>query len=465
MIRHLADRAGSLRRVASANVVVVGAGPCGLACARELLQLDHPDVVVLEQADHAGGLAASITDPQGFTWDRGGHVVFSHYGEFDELLRTTMGDDVERHERSSYVRVAGTWVPYPFQNNLHHLPTELAEEAIVGLILAQQQPTAGDGPADFETWMLGQFGSGICRQFMQPYNEKVWAHPASMMSSGWIAERVATVDWRRAVHHLVHRTDDVGWGPNDRFAFPTAGGTGEIYRRLAATLGDLVHFGAGVRSIDTTRRTITTDTSEYEYDHLVWTGALDLLVGLIDEVPAEVRRAAGELVHNSVTVVGIGYEAPVRDDRSWLYLPEPDVPFYRATNFAKYAAANVPGSRTDRYSSWMTEIASSPYRPLPDGDLGAQVDDALRRLDLVEPSATVASVHIDHVERAYPVPTMGRDAALRTIHPWLHEHQIMSRGRFGAWRYELGNMDHAVKMGIDVARRLAVGDAEVAWRS
>jgi UDP-galactopyranose mutase len=35
-----------------------------------------------------------------------------------------------------------------------------------------------------------------------------------------------------------------------------------------------------------------------------------------------------------------------------------------------------------------------------------------------------------------------------------------SRGRFGSWRYEIGNMDHAVKMGIDVARRLARGEPE-----
>jgi hypothetical protein len=52
------------------------------------------------------------------------------------------------------------------------------------------------------------------------------------------------------------------------------------------------------------------------------------------------------------------------------------------------------------------------------------------------------------------VPTLGRDRALQTIQPWLREHAIYSRGRFGSWRYESGNMDHAVKMGIDVARHL-----------
>jgi len=46
------------------------------------------------------------------------------------------------------------------------------------------------------------------------------------------------------------------------------------------------------------------------------------------------------------------------------------------------------------------------------------------------------------------------------IQPWLMAQGIYSRGRFGSWRYENGNMDHATKMGIDLARRLTEGRPE-----
>ena len=205
--------------------MVVGGGPCGLACARRLLQLGHHDVVLLEAADTPGGLASSIVDPAGFTWDRGGHVVFSHYGEFDRLLDQVMGTDVEHHERSSFVHVAGTWVPYPMQNNLHRLPAHMAEAALTGLIAAQHAPRPAGDPddVDFGTWMSRTFGDGIVEQFMRPYNEKVWAQPPSAMSSRWIAERVSTVDWRQALRAVVRNEDDVTWGPNNMFAFPVPG--------------------------------------------------------------------------------------------------------------------------------------------------------------------------------------------------------------------------------------------------
>ena len=449
--------------------MIVGAGPCGLACARTVLDVAASDTVVtvLEAAGGPGGLAASVVDAQGFTWDRGGHVVFSHYGEFDRLLADVMGEDVERHERSSYIRLGDAWVPYPFQHNLHHLPADVAADALTGLVEAQTAHATTDGPApsDFGSWMVATFGTGIVEHFMRPYNEKVWAHPVAEMSASWVAERVATVDWQRSLRATVARQDDHGWGPNNLFSFPSTGGTGEIYRRAAAPIAEHVRYDASVTAVDPARRTVTTDDgSTLEYDALVWTGALDLLVGLVADAPAAVRAAAGELVHNSVTVVGIGYEAPLTDTRSWLYFPEADVPFYRATNFAKYAAANVPGGRTDRYCSWMTEVASSPWRPLADPDgLADRVDTALRRLGLVAPDAAVASVHVDHVAYAYPVPTLGRDAALATVHGWLEPMGVHARGRFGAWRYELGNMDHAVKMGVDVARRIVAGTPEEAW--
>ncbi|MCB1028655.1 MAG: FAD-dependent oxidoreductase, partial [Microthrixaceae bacterium] len=401
-------------------MVVVGAGPCGLGCGRELEALGHDDFELIESSMAAGGLAASVVDPVGFTWDRGGHVVFSHYGEFDRLLDEVMAADLLTHDRSSFIRVADRWVPYPFQNHLHHLPVEHAEAAIVGLIEAHSERAIGSPADDFGSWMQTRFGAGICEQFMVPYNRKVWAHPASDMSARWVAERVSTVDWRTALRCLLRGVDAPGWGPNDRFAFPRHGGTGEVYRRAADRLDGHIGYGLEVRAVDPVRRIVTTgDGAERGYNSLVWTGALDQLITMLTVAPAPVRAAAAALVYTSVVVVGIGYESPLTDDRSWLYFPGTDVPFYRATNFAKYAAANVPGGDTDRYSSWMCEVSSSATHPTAGDDaLVDRVDAALRTTGVVAPDAPVVSRHLETLPYAYPVPTRGRDRALRTLLPW-----------------------------------------------
>jgi hypothetical protein len=84
---------------------------------------------------------------------------------------------------------------------------------------------------------------------------------------------------------------------------------------------------------------------------------------------------------------------------------------------------------------------------------------------LLEDGVPIASLYTLDIEYAYPVPTLGRDAALAVVQPWLMERGIYSRGRFGSWRYEMGNMDHAAKMGVDVARLLVEGRPEELWPS
>ena len=438
-------------------ILIIGAGPCGLACARELDRLGHRDWLILERHDRAGGLARSVVDPTGFTWDMGGHVVFSHFGEFDALLAETMGEDVLHHDRSSYVRFADRWVPYPFQNNLRHLPPEVTAECLEGLAAAP----GGDAQMDFASWMASVFGPGITHHFMAPYNLKVWATDPAEMAAGWIAERVAVVDHERAARNVREGRDDLAWGPNNTFVFPAFGGTGEIYTRLASRFADQIRYDQEVAAVDSrARRVRTAGGEEHRYDALVSTAALDRLVGWVEGASPELVQAAGQLRHNTVHMVGVGYEAPLQDEKSWLYFPDPAVPFYRATNFAKYSPRNVPDGDTGRFCAYMTETASSPERPVTPGSLPERVERGLRESGLVSGRPGVASIHVEEIDYAYPVPTLGRDAALAQIQPWLEERDIFSRGRFGAWRYEIGNMDHAVKMGVDVARRLVHGETE-----
>jgi protoporphyrinogen oxidase len=281
------------------------------------------------------------------------------------------------------------------------------------------------------------------------------------MASTWIADRISVVDTSRILETISSGEDDRSWGPNNTFVFPAVGGTGEIYVRVAARLGDRVQFGRDVVAIDPVERLVRlSDGNEGSYDALVSTMPLDVLVGLLTECPASVRDAAGRLEHNGVYMVGVGYRAPLQDDKSWMYFPDPVIPFYRATNFAKYSPANVPDADTSRYCAYMTETSFSPYKPESRDGLERRVEEGLRAAGVIAGSPEVASLHCEVIPYAYPVPTLGRDDALAVIQPWLERHQIYSRGRFGCWRYEIGNMDHATKMGIDVARALVTAQRE-----
>ena len=53
-----------------------------------------------------------------------------------------------------------------------------------------------------------------------------------------------------------------------------------------------------------------------------------------------------------------------------------------------------------------------------------------------------------------------RDAILSDIIPWLELRDIYSRGRFGMWKYEVANTDHALMQGVELVNRLLLGEQE-----
>ncbi len=69
----------------------------------------------------------------------------------------------------------------------------------------------------------------------------------------------------------------------------------------------------------------------------------------------------------------------------------------------------------------------------------------------------IISTYLIDIGYAYPIPTLNRDKALMTIQPYLEQNSIYSRGRFGAWKYEIGNMDHCVMQGVETINKVLKG--------
>lgn len=445
------------------RIVILGGGPTGLGAGYRLRQLGYDNFVILERQPFVGGLAHSFTDDHGFTWDVGGHVLFSHYEYYDRLFDELLRDEYSLNERESWIRIAGTWVPYPFQNNIRYLPPEMAAECLIGLIRAQTTRENGRPTRNFAEFIDSVFGEGIARHFMTPYNFKVWAHPTSMMGKDWIGERVAVIDYERAIRNLILQQDDFGWGPNNRFRFPLHG-TGQLCDRIAERLKDNIRFGRDVIEVDVDAKVVRcADGSEAPYDTLLSTIPLDVLCAhaLRGQVPDHIRHRAAGLLHSGGHMVGVGIRRPCPSRRSWMYFPEDDCPFYRVTYLSNYSPMMTPDK--DRFYSLLCETSYSEHKHV---DAEAIVEDTLiglERTGLLRPGEREDVVSIWHYQTpySYPVPSVDRDERLADVLPWLEERSIFSRGRFGLWKYEVSNTDHSLMQGVEFANRVVLGEPEL----
>jgi protoporphyrinogen oxidase len=339
-------------------------------------------------------------------------------------------------------------------------------ECLIGLV--ESQTIEKDRAfSNFEEWILAKFGAGVAKHFMSPYNFKVWATPLDRMGFYWIAERVAVVDWRKAIETTL-RSKVTDWGPNAKFGYPKEGGTLGLWKAVLPFVGDVVRYRKRAVCVDEEKREIEfSDGSKRRYERLLTTLPLEAFVARLKHAPEAVRAASKRLLFNRLFSVGIGLRRPTPSDKNWIYFPNPKTPFYRMTYLSNYSPGIVPGGDTSRYFSILTESTYSRFKPLPPGDFGQAVIDGLLAEGILQQSDVplIESVFLIHAGHAYPIPSVDRNAALDAIHAYLEPRGIYSRGRFGSWKYEIGNQDHSLMQGVELVDRWMDGSEEKVFRS
>jgi hypothetical protein len=192
---------------------------------------------------------------------------------------------------------------------------------------------------------------------------------------------------------------------------------------------------------------------------LISTMPLDTLLARCVNLPLTSSLPA--LAHSTVHIIGIGVAGTPPGHlakKCWIYYPEDNCPFYRLTVFSNYAPANVPDP--DHQWSVMVEVSESSEKPVDRSRLLDDVIDGLINTRVVSDRAEILTCWQHVADHGYPTPFLGRDDVIDPLLRQLEAHAIFSRGRFGAWKYEVSNQDHSFMQGVEVVDRLAFGRAE-----
>lgn len=439
-------------------IVILGAGPCGLGAGFRLHELGFEDFQIFEAQAYVGGLATSFVDPQGFTWDIGGHVQFSHYEDFDRAMDLALPKSWLEHQRESWIWMKERFIPYPFQLNLWRLPEKDLNLCLAGL---ESRGTQAQ-PANFEEWIEASFGHGIAELFMKPYNFKVWAHSLNKLDYQWIGERVAKVDLEKVKRNILEKKDELSWGPNAIFRYPLKGGTGAIWKALAEKLpAGKIQTSKRATKIDPLKKEVHfQDGSRIHFSRLLSTLPINKTYELAGYGPAP------KLLYSNSHIVGLGIESEKPKEletKCWIYFPESHCPYYRVTVFSNYSPYNVPDSK--KHWSLMCEVSESEEKPVKEAELIEECLRALRHQNFIPQNARIVSRWQYSAKPGYPTPFLGRDKIIQELQNTLEKAEIYPRGRFGLWKYEISNQDHTFMQGFEWADRILLNRAELTVQS
>lgn len=406
------------------DVLIIGAGPTGIGSAYRCQQIDA-DWLLVESGTGPGGMAASVTDGSGFTWDLGGHVLHSHFSTFDKAVAES-GVPLLFPERNGWIWTNSQLVPTPIQHQVEELPTDIRPHAPASHLAEYYQ---------------NQFGTKLTAEFFRPFQEKMWATPLETVDHTWTSLRNGSTE--RNVPSIRLRQDQAV-EQRDTFPYP-AGGTGALWAAIAANFDQhRLQYGVSLTRLDADKHIAHFSNGDrVRYSRCVSSMPLPALLRVAGSPNA---KRAENLIANQVFVVGLGFEGDPPEtlaDKSWLYSPDRDIAWHRATMLSNYDQANAGEGRW----SVLFEVGRSQFRQVQDHKALADCCAALHSLgaDLDR----LVSTWTRTVAMGYPVPTLGRDALLAEIDTELTSKHIRSRGRFGGWRYESCNQDYSFMQGIE----------------
>jgi len=421
------------------ETIILGGGLAGLSAAYYL----GGDILVLEGEERPGGLCRSFSR-DGFTYDIGGHILFSKDRDLLDEIIGWLGDNIAKKRRNNQILYRDRYVKYPFENGLAALERQDIYECLISFL---NRPDLI--PVNLEEWCYARFGKGIAEKYLIPYNRKIWKRDLKELSLLWV-DRIPDPS-REDIVKSALGIETEGYTHQLNFYYPRRGGIQALIESLSNKLPE-VRTGFQIKRIIRKSQgwEISDGEISIEGERIISTIPIFDLINSLENVPGDVRSALEGLQYNSVIVVMIGVNHEGLTGRTALYIPDPDILAHRVCYLKEFSSGNAPEGK----SHLIAEITVPPGDPLfriADSKLVERVADELRGICGFTPDDIVAS-EVKRMEYGYVVYDLEYEKNTKIIYDYLDSLGIYYAGRFGSFKYI--NMDATVKMAKDLVDRL-----------
>lgn len=429
-----------------AKVVIIGAGLTGLSTAYHLEKKGFTDYLIVEKEAEVGGLCRSVKQ-DGFTFDFTGHLLHRNDPYFTLFLKELLDENnMIEHERRSFIYSHDIYTPYPFQINLHGLPSETIADCIEGYVNRKRSVR---NPKSYAEWVLKFFGQGFANSFFFPYQRKLFQYDVKKLSSSWTGRFVPKTSLRQMLLGALKEQEKVGY--NASFLYPKTGGIVYLVDQLSKKVRKPVIKNCAVVAIDLQKRIISFSNGRSEpFDILVSTMPLDQLLRMTKDRPSTgLSSASDKLLCTSVACLNLGISRKVGADKHWIYYPEMQYSFYRIGFYHNFSSHMAPPGCSSLYIECSYRKKSKPKVTNLIHSARSMVKNVLKLSE-----KDIVTEHVMRIPHAYVVYDFWRDRNLNKLHARLNQEGIYAIGRYGAWNYS--SMQEAVLDGKKIAETIAI---------
>lgn len=446
------------------DVLIIGAGPAGLAAAFELSKNSDLKIHILESHPHSVGGISRTEKYKDYFFDIGGHRFFSKSREIECLWREILPDDLLLRPRLSRIYYRRRFYRYPLRalEALRNLGLCQSGMCVLSYLRARLFPISPE--RSLKDWVSNRFGERLFSIFFKSYTEKVWGMRCEDLSADWAAQRIHGLNFFRAV--IAGLTPKGGGGKIktliDQFLYPRQGPgmlwTASLNR--IKTRGGSIDMGVKAVAFEWNATegiwTVTGADARggallYRARHILSSAPLRDTLPALSPQPRCAARAKQLKYRDFLLVALILKDKPAFPD-NWIYIHDPELKVGRIQNYAAWSKSMVPASGSCVGMEYFCQEGDDFWKT-PDSELIALAAQELARLGLSSGNMVIDG-SVVRQPKAYPVYDDAYAAILADIKKELDEnyptfHPI---GRNGLHHYN--NQDHAMMTGLLAARNI-----------
>jgi protoporphyrinogen oxidase len=459
-------------RTRPSTVLVMGAGPGGLAAGHKLAENGVRSIVV-EAAPFVGGLSRTI-QRDGFRFDLGGHRWFTKNEDLNDWFRALMKDELILVPRISRIYFNGKFFLYPIsiKNVLANAGIPQCIAAVFSYGAAQLRYGVFKKPVTtMQEAFEMQFGHVLYEMFFRRYSEKVWGRPCSEMSADWVSQRTKGVSIVSALREALLKPKEKLVSLVDEFMYPRWGYM-RISERMAEDIvswGGAVHLQQRVVKIShtnghvksVTTRDVAGRESVHAADAFVSSIPLTLLVQIMDPpAPQAVVDSARSLKFRDIITVNLMLERPQVTNDTWLYIHDETIPFGRLHEPKNWSPDMVPDTgKTSLVLEFFCTEGDAIWSRSDEELCQVAIDVLADRLRFFDKREVIGGFAV-RAKQAYPIYTLGYSEPLAALKDYVRSFtnlEIIGRG--GTFRYN--NADHSIETGLLSALNLLGGQHDI----
>ena len=493
------------------TAIIIGAGPAGLTAAYKLLKETDIKPIILEESEFVGGISRTA-EYKGNRMDLGGHRFFSKNAEVNQLWRELIplqgspslddkilgvekelsadGPDPEKEDRVMLLRNRISRIL--FLHKFFDYPISLKPETFKNMGFGRTMK-AGFGymksvlfkkeEDSLENFYINRFGRPLYEMFFEDYTENLWGRHPSNISADWGAQRVKGLSLSRAVMNVLskpfRKKDRVETSLIEQYLYPKKG-PGQLWEFMAddiRKLGGEILFNtrvSGIELSDDQKRILSVrseDGREFFANVFMSTMPIkDLVSGMGEKAPDEVRRVAKGLPYRDYITVGLLVNKLKLQNKTkvktltgnvpdcWIYVQEREVKLGRLQLFNNWSPYMVKDAENTMFIGleYFCNEGDGMWNMSDDEFISFAIDE-LVSIDVIDKSDVLDATRIK-VKKAYPA-YFDTYNEFDTVKEYLSDiENLWCLGRNGQHRYN--NMDHSMLTAIEAVRAIKEGSVD-----